>query len=109
MPAMTTNPAKRKATSARGISPYTIRNLDAAISHLERVMANDNALAIFGPTYWRSRIQQVEATPGVMPAQLRRLHTLRKRLDRTTQAANEPRQTSRHAQLKGDLHAAHLG
>jgi hypothetical protein len=91
---MTTNPGKRKATSARSISPYTIRNLDAAITHLERVMANDSALTIFASTYWRSRIRQVEATPGVMPAQLRRLQTLLNRLDHATHAANALRQAA---------------
>ncbi|MGF6644275.1 hypothetical protein P3T17_002413 [Paraburkholderia sp. GAS82] len=105
MSPMTINPGKRKATSARSISPYTIRDLDAAITHLERVKVNDSALAIFASTSRRSRIRQVEATPGVMPAQLRRLKTLLTRLDHATRAANEPRQAARYPQQKGYLHA----
>lgn len=73
-------PSTTQKTVASGShSPYTVQNLDAAIAHLERVLCAD-ALAIFGPGYWHSRIRQVEATPGLMYAQLRRLQALLERL-----------------------------
>ena len=43
-------------------SPYTARNVDAAIRHLERVLSAEGANSLFGQTYWRSRVQQVSAT-----------------------------------------------
>jgi hypothetical protein len=75
--------SQKQAESARGNSPYTIRNLDAAIAHLERVMADKNALVIFDAAYWRSRIRQAEVTPGVMHTQRLRLRALHAKLDST--------------------------
>lgn len=76
-----TKRAPNAASAPRSISSYTIRNLDAAIAHLERVIAVDNSLAIFGASYWRKRIHEAQATPGAMHPQLLRLRALLERLD----------------------------
>jgi hypothetical protein len=62
----------------RASSPYTVQNLDAAITHLERVLCDDS-LVIFGATYWRARIREAEATPGLLHVQRQRLHVLLER------------------------------
>ncbi|MEX3686455.1 hypothetical protein AB3X91_07575 [Paraburkholderia sp. BR14263] len=83
-------------TLASGIpSPYTIRNLDAAIAHLERVLCADT-LAIFGPGYWRRKIRQVEATSGLMHSQLRRLQALQERLPRVPPRTVDIRERTQH-------------
>lgn len=72
-------------------SPYTIKNLDAAVAHLERVVGDECAQSLFGQSYWFMRIQQALATPGIMHTQLRRLQRL---LDRLESAS--PPSTSTH-------------
>lgn len=62
------------------MSPYTARNVDAAIRHLERVLSAEGANSLFGQTYWRSRVQQVSATRGLQREQRARLERLMKRL-----------------------------
>ncbi|SAL73994.1 hypothetical protein AWB71_04756 [Caballeronia peredens] len=61
-------------------SPYTARNVDAAIRHLERVLSAEGANSLFGQTYWRTRVQQVSATRGLQREQRARLERLMKRL-----------------------------
>ncbi|MGA7778641.1 MAG: hypothetical protein WCA85_13170 [Paraburkholderia sp.] len=84
---------KNKATiQLPSVSPYSIKNLDSAIGHLERVINDERALLIFGPIYWRMRIQQAHATPGIMHTQLRRLRKLLDLLDAATpRATADPR------------------
>lgn len=67
-------------TALRIPSPYTIKNLDGAIAHLEVAITADAAMAIFGRRYWRERVQQIGSTPGILPPQTRRLQELLKRL-----------------------------
>lgn len=57
-------------------SPYTIKNLDAAIAHLEHAVRFDCTTPVFGQTYWHARVCQASLTPGITPAQLRRLQRL---------------------------------
>ncbi|SAK96352.1 hypothetical protein AWB79_07328 [Caballeronia hypogeia] len=57
-------------------SPYTARNVDAAIGHLERVLSAEGANSLFGQTYWRTRVQQVSATRGLHHEQRARLARL---------------------------------
>lgn len=64
----------------RAQSPYTVKNLDDAITHLEVAIAADSSMAIFGRRYWRDRVQQIGSTPGILPAQTRRLRDLSERL-----------------------------
>ncbi|MBN3809984.1 hypothetical protein [Paraburkholderia sp. Ac-20347] len=68
-------------------SPYTPRNLDAAIAHLERAIEADREAAVFGLHYWLERVQQALATPGIVIAQTRRLEHLRQRLVVSAEAA----------------------
>jgi hypothetical protein len=65
-------------------SPYTAKNLDSAIAHLEIAIAVDDNTAVFGRRYWLDRVQQVAQTPGIMPTQTRRLQHL---LDQLADAA----------------------
>ena len=57
-------------------SPFTARNVDAAIGHLERVLSAEGANSLFGQTYWRTRVQQVSATRGLQREQRARLERL---------------------------------
>ncbi|MDR5766085.1 MULTISPECIES: hypothetical protein [unclassified Caballeronia] len=61
-------------------SPYTPGNVDAAIGHLERVLSAEGANSLFGQTYWRTRVQQVSATRGLLHEQRVRLERLMKLL-----------------------------
>ena len=61
-------------------SPYTPRNVDAAIGHLERVLSAEGANSLFGQTYWRTRVRQVSATHGLQREQRARLERLMKLL-----------------------------
>ena len=61
-------------------SPYTTRNVDAAIVHLERVLSAEGANSLFGQTYWRTRVRQVSATRGLHREQRARLERLMKLL-----------------------------
>ncbi|CAB3808162.1 hypothetical protein LMG28688_06703 [Paraburkholderia caffeinitolerans] len=63
-------------TGALGESPYTAKNLDGAIAHLEIVVAVDDNIAVFGRRYWRDRVERIASTPQIVPAQARRLRHL---------------------------------
>jgi hypothetical protein len=67
---------KRKTTS-----PYTIKNPDAAIDHLETAIAADCKTPVPGANYWRNHAQQVRSTPDIVSAQLHRLLHLPDRLE----------------------------
>jgi hypothetical protein len=62
-------------------SPYTFRDIDAAISHLETVLDTEGARSLFSPAYWRERILQASATKGLGPKQRQRLHRLLERIN----------------------------
>ncbi|MDR5798228.1 hypothetical protein QCE49_33040 [Caballeronia sp. LZ008] len=64
-------------------SPHTGRgcvrapqSVDAEIDHLERVLAGEGADSMFGRTYWRARVTELQATPGLVPHQHERLERL---------------------------------
>ncbi|NLP63794.1 hypothetical protein [Paraburkholderia sacchari] len=63
-------------TGAPGESPYTAKNLDSAIAHLEIVVAVDDNIAVFGRRYWRDRVERIASTPQIVPAQAQRLRLL---------------------------------
>ena len=67
-------------TGAQGENPYTAKNLDGAITHLETAIAVDGNIAVFGQRYWRDRVEQIVLTPGIMPTQARRLQQLLEQL-----------------------------
>jgi hypothetical protein len=62
-------------------SPYTFRNIDAAITHLEHILSGEGATSLFSKTYWRGRVLQASATSGLAPKQRQRLHRLLERID----------------------------
>jgi hypothetical protein len=70
--------------SGTGNSSHSIKNLDEVIAHLERVVNDECAESLFGQSYWLMRIQQVQATNGIMYSQLSRLQVL---VDRVASAS----------------------
>ncbi|SAL61054.1 hypothetical protein AWB73_06790 [Caballeronia turbans] len=62
---------------------YSVGHLDSAIDHLEQVLSLEGANSLFSKTYWRGRVVQAIATPGLAPSQHSRLQRL---LDRIAQA-----------------------
>jgi hypothetical protein len=64
-----------------GISPYTFCNIDPAIAHLEHVLGAEGADSLFSRTYWRGRVLQASATPGLLPNQQQRLQRLLESID----------------------------
>jgi hypothetical protein len=62
-------------------SPYTFRDIDAAIFHLETVLDTDGATSLFPPAYLRARVLQASATKGLGPHQQQRLHRLLERIN----------------------------
>ncbi|MBK5169458.1 hypothetical protein [Paraburkholderia domus] len=79
---------RNEGTLLDAASPYTIKNLDDAIAHLEAAIGADHRKSLFGPRYWYSRVLQVGSTPGIMQAQSRRLKRLLDRLVHTDQSKN---------------------
>lgn len=63
-------------TERRPQSPYTVHTLDTAIAHLESAISADKAMAIFGASYWHSRVLELRSTPGILHIQERRLQCL---------------------------------
>lgn len=69
-----------KATVA--ISPYTLQNIDVAITHLEKILCAEGADSLFAQAYWRGRILEAYATPWLMLSQRQRLQRLLEQLAR---------------------------
>jgi hypothetical protein len=69
---------------AFGASPYTPRSVDVAIAYLEQILCAENAGSLFAQAYWRGRVLQAFATPGLVNTQRDRLRRLLDRLE------NEP-------------------
>jgi hypothetical protein len=44
-------------------------SVDAEINHLERILCLEIAHTVFGQTYWRARVMQLQMTPGLVPEQ----------------------------------------
>lgn len=63
-------------TERRPNSPYTVHNLDTAITHLESAIGADKAMEIFGASYWHARVLELRSTPGIVYVQERRLQCL---------------------------------
>ncbi|BAN28152.1 hypothetical protein [Caballeronia insecticola] len=59
---------------------YSIGHLDSAIEHLEQVLSLEGANSLFSKTYWRGRVVQALATPGLAPCQHSRLQRLLERI-----------------------------
>lgn len=65
-----------------GTSPYTVRNIEPAIDHLEQVLSAEGADSLFSQAYWRVRVLQALATAGLLPNQRKRLQQLLDTIDR---------------------------
>jgi hypothetical protein len=63
-----------------GTPSYSVGHLDSAISHLEQVLNLEGANSLFSQTYWRGRVVQALATPGLAPCQHSRLQRLLERI-----------------------------
>ncbi|BBU32742.1 hypothetical protein BTHE68_64760 (plasmid) [Burkholderia sp. THE68] len=63
-----------------GTHPYSVGHLDSAIEHLEQVLSLEGANSLFSKTYWRGRVVQALATPGLAPCQHSRLQHLLERI-----------------------------
>jgi hypothetical protein len=73
---------KSKTAAPRDMaSPYTAKNIDEALTHLERVLAIKDATTVLGRHYWQARVAQISATSALTPGQrarVERLHGLLK-------------------------------
>lgn len=63
-----------------GTPSYSVGHLDSAIGHLEQVLSLEGANSLFSQTYWRGRVVQALATPGLAPCQHSRLQRLLERI-----------------------------
>lgn len=71
----------KAAKAAQAASPYTGKNVDEAITHLERVLALRDATTVLGPDYWRARVTQIATSHGLTPGQRARVARLPYLLD----------------------------
>ncbi|MGF6635513.1 hypothetical protein OKW35_000951 [Paraburkholderia sp. MM5477-R1] len=55
---------------------HALRHADAEISNLEKALAADGTHSIFAQTYWRRRLHEIHATPGLGLAQRIKLEKL---------------------------------
>jgi hypothetical protein len=72
-----------KETHCWGLSAlmrHSLRN--AEIAHLERALAADGTHSIFAQTYWRHRLYELHATPGLEIPQRTKLENLLSILER---------------------------
>ncbi|MFM0498004.1 hypothetical protein PQQ88_33225 [Paraburkholderia caledonica] len=67
--------------NSTGISPYTFRDIDPAIAHLEQVLGAEGADSLFSRTYLRGRVLQALGAPGLLPKQQQRLQRLLESID----------------------------
>ncbi|CAD6543306.1 hypothetical protein LMG28140_03901 [Paraburkholderia metrosideri] len=58
------------------VSPYTAKNIDEALTHLERVLSVEGATTVLGRHYWHGRVAQIGATLGLTPRQRARVARL---------------------------------
>ena len=74
-----------KETHCWGLSAsnrHAIRSADAEIAHLEQALAADGTHSIFAQTYWRHRLYELHATPGLKIPQRIKLEKLLSILER---------------------------
>jgi hypothetical protein len=46
-------------------SSCPLERVDSEINHLERIICLEVAHTVFGQTYWRARVMQLQMTPGL--------------------------------------------
>jgi hypothetical protein len=61
---------------------HALRSADTEISHREKALAADGAHSIIGQTYWRRRLYELHATPGLGIPQRIKLEKLLDLLER---------------------------
>ena len=61
---------------------HSLRNADAEIAHLEKALAGDGAHSIFAQTFWRRRLYELHATPGLGIHQRNKLEKLLSALEK---------------------------
>ena len=75
----------RALTASHDKLEYVLR-IDGKIKHLEAVLrARGGKELIFARDHWKQRIEQARSTPGLLPAQKKRLDKLLKRLEMPAQ------------------------
>ena len=72
----------RKSSSGSG-RPLPLHSIDSEINHLERVLRHAIARNVLEKTYWHGRIMHLNATPGLVPEQKRRIQNLLDVLDKS--------------------------
>jgi hypothetical protein len=85
-------------------SPYTPKNADAAIEHLERVLSLECVESYFGQSYWRARVSQLHDTAGLTHSQQLRVRRLLGFLACHSEAAL-PRGDASRAALAASMYA----
>jgi len=60
----------------RPASPYTGKNVDGAITHLERVLSVPGATCVLGRDYWHTRVTELFVCPALAPIQKARISRL---------------------------------
>jgi hypothetical protein len=68
--------ANRIEQVPRVTSPYTGKTVDNAITHLEHVLRVPGVTGVLGMDYWRARVDQLAASPGLAPTQHARIARL---------------------------------
>jgi hypothetical protein len=64
------------AEQPRPASPYTGKNVDDAIAHLERVLSVPGVTCVLGRDYWHTRVTELFACPTLAPMQKARISRL---------------------------------
>lgn len=67
---------KGKTVQPHAANPYTGKNVDGAIAHLERALSIPDAARVFGRNYWHIRITELLACPALTPTQTKRISQL---------------------------------
>lgn len=66
----------KSAIAGTMVSPYTAKNVDDAIAHLERVLLLKGVTTVLGKNYWQKRVTQIATTQGLTPGQRARIARL---------------------------------
>jgi hypothetical protein len=61
---------------------HSLGNADAEIAHIEKALEADGGHSIFAQTYWRRRLHEIHATPGLGTHQRIKLEKLLSILER---------------------------
>jgi hypothetical protein len=65
-------------------SSCALASVDSEINHLERTLCLEVAHTVFGQTYWRARVMQLQVTPGLAHEQRVKVQRLLSLLEQAT-------------------------